>query len=141
MITQSYLQELEKRRKTDEHNVLRFTEDELTGFTPEDSEDVIHYFRGQAMMYLPQSEIEFFEWVKENDPQVWLEMWSGEDEHYTVSIASLRAFIGEGRGFLVCDLDGEGNYYFHKDFIIDIEKEKLLAELLRKVREKSTLTI
>src|SRR5579863_8837730 len=130
MITQSYLKELEERIKADERKALHFTEEELIGFTPDDGEEVINHFRGQAMMYLPQSEIEFFEWVKENDPQVWLEMWSGEDVSYTVSLASLRSFIGEGRGFLICDLDGEGNYFFHKDFIIDVEKERLLAELL-----------
>lgn len=141
MITQSYFQELEERKKADERNTLRFTEEEMTEFTPEDGEDVIKYFRGQAMMYLPQSEIDFFEWVKENDPQVWLEMWGGEDNSYTVSLASLRAFLGESRGFLICDLDGDGNYFFHKDFIIDVEKERLLSELLAKVREKSELTI
>jgi hypothetical protein len=68
-------------------------------------------------------------------------MWGGEDNSYTVSIASLRAFLGESRGFLICDLDGDGNYFFHKDFIIDVEKERLLSELLAKVREKSELTI
>lgn len=139
MITKEFLQELEQRVNTENGRLIRFTEDEVNSFAPEDAEGIIVYFRGQAMMYLPASEVQFFEWLKENDPQVWLEMWGDGTEPYTVSITSLRSFIGEARGFMVCDLEGDENYYFHKDFIIDVEKEKLLAGLLHKVREKEEL--
>jgi len=141
MITKEFLEELEQRRNADSGNSIRFTDEEVASLTAEDADGIIVYFRGQAMMYMPASEKEFFEWMKQNDPQAWLEMWGDGTEPYTVSISSLRSFIGEARGFLVCDLDGENNYFFHKDFIIDVEKERLLAELLHKVREKEELKI
>jgi len=140
MITSNFLDELDARIDADAKKILRFSDKELAAMSFEDANAVIAHFSGQVLMQLPQQEIQFFKWVKTNDPEVWQEMW-GDGAPYAVSIAFLQSFVGDAYGFPISDLDGEKNYYFHKGFIVDVEKERLINDLLKKTRDGEPLSM
>ena len=141
MITEEFLEELDRRCGASPEHIVPFTPEELQSFSPEDVAAVIEHFHGQALMMLPQSDIDFFEWVKANDLPVWTELWGGDAPVYTVSIAFLRSYTGDAFGFSICDLIDSPNYYFHKEFIVDIEKENLIGDILKRIRESVPLSM
>ena len=139
MISEELLEEFRQRRDNDPQKLLRLTEDELKALTSEDVDAVIEFFHKQAMLALPPNDVLFFEWLKANDPVIWHELW--DDSGYTVSIAFLRSFAADGHGFPIGDLIDNPNYYFHKDFIVDIGKENLVKDIMEKVRNEEHLTM
>jgi hypothetical protein len=74
---------------------------------------------------LPEKEIIFFEWLKINDTPVWNDLWNDELlEPYIVSLIFLPVLIKRGyRGFPICDLIENDNYYFTPQHLADKESE------------------
>jgi len=91
---------------------------------------------------LPDSEIKFFDWLKENDKDVWVDLWDNESEEpYLVGIAFLPLLIDKKRGYPICDLNLNDNYYFTKDHIVDKESEILLSSIQKRVMENQPISI
>jgi len=96
------------------------------------------------MFKLPISEITFFDWLKENDPHVWRDLWAGDEivkEPYIVSNYLLPAIVGESsNGFPICDLETQDNYYFVPDHLADQESKVFLDVAKNKLAEKTQMT-
>ena len=91
---------------------LVFNKTELQNMSGGTVEKVINHFHGVALMQMPREEIEFFKWLKKEDPAVWNDLWAHEKNPYIISIDLLKHFISEANGFPICDLINEPNYWF-----------------------------
>jgi hypothetical protein len=91
-------------------------------------------------MSLPAREQQFFAWLRENDPAVWNDLW-GDDEEYLVSIGYLPELLPKRRGFLICDLAEQQNFYFTEESITPEEGKLFLDAALDIVRENGQLAM
>ncbi len=121
---------------------VQFSEGELQQLRPDEIEHIIEHFRGNTLVKLPESEIAFFEWLKQHDPEVWRDLWDEDDEEaYLVSIDFLREFIRETPSFPICDLVDQPNYWFSVRHIKPKGMEYLQQELMLKVEVDEELTL
>jgi hypothetical protein len=82
--------------------------------TPEQAQMIVDRFGAHTLMQLPESDIKFFEWLKVNDLSVWEDVWMDENvnEPYLIGISFLPLFLDSSRGFPICDLLKNDNYFF-----------------------------
>jgi len=118
---------------------IKFTPEELENLDLDLVEQIENHFRGHTMMRLPDSEIAFFEWLKNEDTAVWNDLWNGEEDPYNVSIDFLHHFLKEGNGFPICDLVEEDNYWFSARHIKPKGMEKF-EEINQKINENKSFT-
>lgn len=104
---------------------VEFSKDHLYALRLDQVQAIVDEFHGRALMKIPQTEIDFFTWLKENDPDIWDDLWQDEDDMYLVSIDLLSRFIDGGLGFPICDLVNQPNYWFNVRLI----KPKGMEEL------------
>ena len=89
---------------------------------------------------LPLKEIKFFEWLKLNDYPIWQDLWENEDEEpYIVGLSFLPDLIDKNRGFPICDLLNNDNYYFTNLHIVN-EESKANLDAIR-TRFKNNLPL
>ncbi len=106
------------------------------------AQKLIELFGSDTLIYLPDGEVRFFEWLKENDPEVWEDLWGGvEEEPYVVSLAFIPLIIKKFRGFPICDLMSNDNYYFTEAHIIQKTAHLLLEMLREKFLKREPLTV
>lgn len=129
----------QKQKFFEKHGYIRFYKKDLSDLSKADSQKIEKHFHGKAMMQLPESEIKFFEWLREKDPPVWSDLWDDEDEPYRVSIDFLHHFVEGENGFPICDLIDENNYWFTTRHIKPKGAEKS-GEISRKLKQKETLS-
>jgi hypothetical protein len=91
---------------------LNFSSEELSRLDSMSAKNIEEHFHGRAMMALPDDEVLFFDWLKENDRPVWDDLWGDEDLPYRISIDFLHHFIKHHNGFPICDLIDVDNYWF-----------------------------
>ena len=92
---------------------VEFSKDHLYALRLDQVQAIVDEFHGRALMKIPQTEIDFFTWLKKNDPDIWDDLWQDEDDMYLVSIDLLSRFIDGGLGFPICDLVNQPNYWFN----------------------------
>jgi hypothetical protein len=114
-------------KQMDGQNYIEFDPEFLSSLRLDQVEAIIDKFHGRALMKMPQDEINFFTWLKENDRPVWNDLWQDEEDIYLVSIDLLSCFIEGGLGFPICDLIDQENYWFNMRHI----KPKGMEELER----------
>ena len=100
-----------KQEEFNQKNYIQFEQQDLEQLDAKSALKVIDHFHGHTLMKLPQTEIDFFEWLKINDNAVWNDLWQDEEDLYMVSIDLLRHFLKGKSGFPICDLEIP-NYYF-----------------------------
>ena len=122
---------------------IQFSERELEKLRPAEAEKIVEHFRGNTLIRLPESEIKFFEWLKEADEAVWNDLWQDdqEDESYLVSVDFLMDFIRETPSFPICDLIDEPNYWFTFKHIKPEGLEYLQEEIRLKVETDEDLSL
>jgi hypothetical protein len=100
-------------------------------------------FKGKLFLKLPEHEVKFFEWVKAVDRPVWDDLWGGEsaEDAYLVSVEFLPCLVKSGRGFPICDLLENDNYYFTKIHLADKESDLLVDTIKQRFLNKDKLTI
>ena len=126
-------------------NCVHLTDKQLFNFSDEEITFIVNNFAGKLMIKLPLIEINFFEWLKLNDPDVWTDMWSdcisenNISDLYRVSIIFLHHILDDsGRGFPICDLRNCDNYYFHISNMVDEESKIIIdtsKELFRRMQK------
>jgi hypothetical protein len=113
-------------------NFIEFTAEHLASLRLDQVQVIVEEFHGRALMKMPQSEIDFFTWLKKNDHNIWDDLWQDEDDVYLVSIDFLSHFIEGGLGFPICDLLDQPNYWFNARLIKPRgmeELEKIIVKL------------
>jgi len=113
------------KNQLNQQNYIEFTPDQLLKLRLDQVQAVVDEFHGHALLKMPKSEIDFFSWLKINDPDIWNDIWQDEDDMYLVSIDLLPHFIEGGLGFPICDLVDQPNYWFNTRLI----KPKGMEEL------------
>ena len=102
----------EKTEYLSKNRILSFSSDELETLRSDEAQHFIRAMQRNILMRLPDDEIAFFEWLKVNDPEIWDDIWEGEEDVYNVSLALLSQFVGNKNGFPICDLIDQPNYWF-----------------------------
>ncbi|MBU3698908.1 MAG: hypothetical protein FGM33_02705 [Candidatus Kapabacteria bacterium] len=114
---------------------VELTAEEIARLTPQDAEDIFAEFGSRALFRLPSHEIDFFEWLRTNDPPVWNDLWADDvNAPYLICLSYLKDFTGGvGKGaFLIRDLQKEDNYFFTPDMLL----EKESTDFVGAVRER-----
>lgn len=97
-----------------------------------------------AMMALPDHEVAFFTWLKENDYPVWKDLWDSAIAPYLVSLSWLDTFSGERAGsgaFVISDLQEIDNYYFSPHLLLDKEAADFTAAAKERMLDAKSLTL
>lgn len=116
-------------------------EDIYSAITSEIALELSNRYGKDHLVNLPQREIFFFEWLKENDPEVWADLWANQmDEPYLVGMSFLPALVDKSLGFLICDLISKDNYYFSPSHIVEKESSFLLDSIKTRFLNKQSLT-
>jgi hypothetical protein len=124
-----------------EEGVLYIPEEVFLKMEKEYGELLRKEFTFSRMIKLPQSEIDFFNWLKENDPAVWHDLWGEDDGSYVISIEFLpRLLEKDGRGFPICDLQTVDNYYFIPQLLVERESDVMVEAAKVRFIEKRGLT-
>lgn len=118
-------------------------QDVFDSITFEQSELIMRHFAHTALMLLPKREIEFFEWLKVHEESVWTDLWAdAADEPYVVGVSFLSKLIKlPDRGFPICDLINNDNYYFSVSHMIDEEAKAFLESSRLRLLAKEKLTV
>ena len=124
-----------------EFGILEIPEEVFLKMDKEYGELLKKEFTQSRMFKLPQFEIDFFNWLKEEDRLVWNDLWTEGDESYTVSMEFLPLLLEkDGRGFPICDLQTVDNYYFLPQLLIDKESDVMVEAAKVRFMEKKGLT-
>ncbi len=100
------------------HAIVSIPDEIFWKITPEQAKALAEAFGTTVFLRLPESEIKFFEWLRRTEPAVWEDLWGmdipdGEsDEPYLVGMGLLPEMVQEARGFPICDLTTQSNFYF-----------------------------
>lgn len=106
------------------------------------AKEIVWEFGSDTLLFLPRHEIQFFEWLKSADHRVWNDLWADvKEESYVVSIAFLPLLIDKFRGFPICDLMNNDNYYFTQDCIVWKAAEHVLDGIRERFLRRESLTI
>ncbi len=122
--------------------VIEFPKDIFDSLDLSQAKAISKYFAGTTFFKLPYFEIEFNEWLKVNDPLVWNDLWEIDgEEPYLVSIIHLPAMLERDRGFIICDLVNNDNYYFNTLHFPDKETNLLADSIKQRFLNKDQLTV
>ncbi len=122
--------------------LIHIPEDIFSKITPEIANELASRFSHDTLVYLPEKEIKFFEWLKTADYKIWEDLWGNvEEDPYVVSISFLPILVDKFGGFPICDLAYNDNYYFTEEMIIKKTSHLLLETLKEKFLRKEKLTI
>jgi hypothetical protein len=90
---------------------LELTDDEVDALSAGEIRALQEQYQASVLLRVPPRERRFFDWLKAEDPPVWLDLWS-DDEEMLVTLAFLQDFQQGGIGFAICELETVPNYYF-----------------------------
>jgi len=103
-------EEIVQRARHVGENALEMTSDEIDALSMEEIDQLCAEFGAYVLLRLPGYEREFFEWLREADPEVFHDLWA-DDDQLLVSLPFLRIFHGSGP-FPICELEQCDNYFF-----------------------------
>lgn len=122
--------------------VIEFPKDVFDTLDLSMAKAISKYFAGTTFFKLPYFELEFSEWLRDNDPEVWNDLWNIDgEEPYLVSIVHLPAMLERDRGFAICDLVDNENYYFSTMHFPDKEASMLADSIKQRFLNKEQLTV
>ena len=110
------------------NDYIDFPIDVFNAVVPATAAILAKRYGSNTMMRLPAYEIKFFEWLKIDDEPVWLDLWGDpEAMPYTVGMSFLPMLVERsGRGFPICDLQSNDNYYFSMELLPNAESKIFL---------------
>jgi len=128
---------------SESRGIITFDEEILSALTPDDAKLIISQIGSTHLLKLPQKEIAFFEWLKEIHPLVWKDLWGSDDsEHeYTVGMDLLPLMLDPVRGFPICDLITQENFFFVPDHLIGEEISFYLEAVKERYLKQETVTV
>jgi hypothetical protein len=130
-------------RQIAENSIIDLPETVFSALTQEQAESIVAHFRGAAFLRLPAKERQFFEWLKIHDEPVWKDLWGDEsvEPPYIISVIFLPMLLDDVRGFPICDLLTEDNYYFTNDHFLSDEADILIEATKERFLAQQTLTV
>ncbi len=125
---------------TDIH-IAEMSDAEMSDLSAEQAQELVARFGSNTLIRLPQREQQFFEWLRQNDPPVWNDLWGDDEDPYVVSLGYLNDLLPKRRGFLICDLVEQQNLIFSEQSITPDEGKLMLNAALDVVAAKGRLTM
>jgi hypothetical protein len=131
----------------DSHNAtdpyIQFPGEILKDMTPEQAQMIVERFGAHTLMQLPAADIAFFEWLKTAERSVWDDLWTDEnnDQPYLIGISFLPLFLDSSRGFPICDLLKNDNYFFSAAHMPDDEAGIFVEAVKERYMEGHALTV
>ena len=140
MTTEDVLQEA--AMSVAQHGHLRLSEQTLRALTADHVFALRNRYGTRVLMRLPEREVAFFAWMRQEDPASWTDLWGGEEEPYLVSLAHLEDLVGEAgtRGFMIRDLIGVDNYFFSPNLLIEKESDAFIGAVRERFAANQSLT-
>lgn len=125
-----------------QHGHIRLSEQTLNALTADHVFALRDRYGSRVLMRLPDQEIAFFSWMRQEDPASWTDLWGGEEEPYLVSLAHLDDLVGEAgtRGFMIRDLIGVDNYFFSPNLLIEKESDAFIGAVRERFSANQSLT-
>ncbi|MFP4526952.1 MAG: hypothetical protein ACLFQX_00265 [Candidatus Kapaibacterium sp.] len=121
---------------------VEFDRESFAALTQAQAQMLTDVYGHSTFMKLPPQEIEFFEWLLREDPEVWKDLWEAEGERpYIVGMGLLPALKRDnGRGFPICDLLENDNYYFAPAHLADKESRIFVESVRERFAAKRKLS-
>ncbi len=127
----------------EERNYILFEEQVFSEIAPEQARMLAGRYSSDTLFMLPQYEIDFFEWLRTEDEAIWLDLW--EDEvvaPYLVGMYFLPRLVErDGRGFPICDLLDNDNYFFTSVQMQDEEGKAFVESARNRFENNEPLTV
>jgi hypothetical protein len=121
------------KEKEKGNQFIKIDEEVFNEITFEQAEFLAENFHANTLIYLPEYEVRFFEWLKKTDYPIWKDLWADQElEPYIVGAALLPFLMLKDRGYPICDLLNNDNFFFSEKNIIE-KNAKLLIESLKEV--------
>lgn len=122
--------------------IIEFPREVFASLSPDVAKILAESLAGEALIRLPEKDVRFFEWLRAADEPVWQDLWGGDNpnEPYVVSMAFLPLLLDPVRGFPICDLLDNDNYYFAPIHILDGDAEQFLSAIKERFLAKQRLT-
>lgn len=132
------LEDIERRINSSPHSLM-LSDAEIDALSEDDIDALLARHGSTVLMHLSSRERKFFDWVKEEDPEVWNDLWS-DDKEMLVTLAFLRSLRKRGNGFPICELVTTDNYYFTPRHIKP-DGIDALQGIINKIEKGSELSI
>jgi hypothetical protein len=125
-----------------QHGHIRLSEQTLNALTAACVFALRDRYGSRVLMRLPDQEVAFFVWMRQEDPASWTDLWGGEEEPYLVSLAHLEDLVGESRtrGFMIRDLIGVDNFFFSPNLLIEKESDAFIGAVRERFSANQSLT-
>lgn len=123
------------------NDYIIFPTDILDIMNKETAQAIVEKYAHNTFIKLPEKEIQFFEWLKENDKKIWDDLWNSEDEEYIVGLGLLPLLLEKTRGFPICDLENNDNFYFTESHIFEKEAKMFVETVQQMFMDKKPLTV
>jgi len=120
---------------------VQITEEEIADMTREQAEEIVALYGAMTLISLPRREREFFAWLQKEDPLIWSDLWGADEQSYRVSLGFLPDLLPNRRGFPICDLVDNQNYYFTVDNITTEDGAPYLDAAMEIVKSEGRLSM
>ncbi len=138
----SYRQLLDRLKSPAEAiHTVELTDQEIASLTPQQADELVAQYGSTSLMMLPKSERDYFDWLRAEDPEIWKDLWGGEDQPYLISLGNLPDLLPNRRGFLICDLLENPNYYFTAADITREEGSAFCDAAIERVKSNEPLSL
>jgi hypothetical protein len=117
----SYIYDNAVEQNSAPYSVVEIPDEIFWTIEREQAKELAETFGTSIFLRLPPSEREFFEWLRRTEPLVWEDVWAmdipdtvpgTEADPYIVGIGLLAEMVYEARGFPICDLTTQPNFFF-----------------------------
>lgn len=131
------------RNSIETRNYILFEEQVFAEITAEQARLLAKRYSSDTLMMLPKYEIDFFEWLRSEDEAIWLDLWDDElVEPYLVGMYFLPRLVErDGRGFPICDLLDNDNYFFTAAQMQDEEGKAFVESARNRFENNEPLTV
>lgn len=133
------------RNQSDDNGFIEFDGEIFDSISQQQAELIKNELSHNILIKLPKQEINFFDWLKEADYEVWHDLWGGDNidhQPYIVGLTYLPQMVDSScGGFPICDLRSTDNYYFAEGHMVDKESKILIDSVRDRFSNKEKLTV
>jgi hypothetical protein len=124
-----------------ENEYFDFPGEIFENLTDDNIKAIIENYGSTYLMKLPKKEIDFFEWLKINDNPIWIDLWNSEEEPYLIAVNLISLLTSKIRGFPICDLLENDNYYFSEAHLFSDDSKILVESVQEMYKDHKQLNI
>jgi hypothetical protein len=150
----AYVRDHAQEQATMSQSIVEIPDEIFWTIGREQAKELAATFGTTVFLRLPLSERKFFTWLREAEPLVWEDLWAmdfpedfalsapaSDEDRYLVGIGLLEEMVYEARGFPICDLTTQPNFFFSiKNFNAE-EIKPLVDAVLQRMEDKIEMSV